>query len=137
MGQDTIRSHIRKATVVIGMATVLHTIAAGNMTPTYRVLSDGTVRPIYFYMVDTSEFAANKLGDRGSLAAKGIVDVYKRQREDYDNVKAAVEKRCKGDFGLSEVPGLDSQRRETVSYTHLDVYKRQGHSTRQRFFQGC
>ena len=73
MGQDTIRSHIRKATVVIGMATVLHTIAAGNMTPTYRVLSDGTVRPIYFYMVDTSEFAANKLGDRGSLAAKGIV----------------------------------------------------------------
>ena len=73
VGQDTIRSHIRKATVVIGMATVLHTIAAGNMTPTYRVLSDGTVRPIYFYMVDTSEFAANKLGDRGSLAAKGIV----------------------------------------------------------------
>ena len=62
-----------KATVVIGMATVLHTIAAGNMTPAYRVLSDGTVRPIYFCMVDTSEFAANKLGDRGSLAAKGIV----------------------------------------------------------------
>ena len=32
------------------------------------------------YMVDTSEFAANKLGDRGSIAAKGIVtDVYKRQ----------------------------------------------------------
>ena len=35
----------------------------------------------------------------------------KRIREDYDNVKAAVEKRCKGDFGLSEVPGLDIQRR--------------------------
>ncbi len=72
-GQDTIRSHIRKATTVIGMATVLHTISAGNMTPTYRVLEDGTVRPVYFYMVDTSDFAANKLGDRGSLAAKGIV----------------------------------------------------------------
>ena len=43
------------------------------MTPTYRVLPDGTVRPIYLYMVDTSEFAANKLGDRGSLAAKVIV----------------------------------------------------------------
>ena len=38
----------------------------------------------------------------------------KRIREDYDNVKAAVEKRCKGDFGLSEVPGLDSQRREIL-----------------------
>ena len=73
VGQDTIRSHIRKATTVIGMATVLHTIAAGNMTPTYRVLEDGTIRPIHFYIVDTSEFAANKLGDRGSLAAKGII----------------------------------------------------------------
>lgn len=72
-GQDTIRSHVRKATTVIGMATVLHTIATGNMTPTYRVLEDGTIRPVYFYMVDTSEFAANKLGDRGSLSAKGIV----------------------------------------------------------------
>ena len=38
----------------------------------------------------------------------------KRIREDYDNVKAAVEKRCKGDFGLSEVPGLDIQRREIL-----------------------
>lgn len=38
----------------------------------------------------------------------------KRIREDYDNVKVAVEKRCKGDFGLSEVPGLDSQRREIL-----------------------
>ena len=73
VGQDTIRSHVRKATTVIGMATVLHTIATGNMTPTYRVLADGTIRPVHFYMVDTSEFAANKLGDRGSLAAKGIV----------------------------------------------------------------
>ncbi len=46
--QDTIRSHVRRATTVIGMATVLHTIATGNMTPTYRVLPDGTVRPVYF-----------------------------------------------------------------------------------------
>ena len=65
--------HVRRATTVIGMATVLHTIATGNMTPTYRVLEDGSIRPVHFYMVDTSEFAANKLGDRGSLAAKGIV----------------------------------------------------------------
>lgn len=55
------------------MATVLHTIATGNMTPSYRVLEDGTVRPVYFYVVDTSEFAVNKLSDRGSLSAKGIV----------------------------------------------------------------
>jgi len=72
-GQDAIRGHMRKATTVIGMATVLHTIAAGNMTPSFRVMKDGSIRQVYFYMVDTTEFAVNKLGDRGSLAAKGIV----------------------------------------------------------------
>lgn len=73
MGQDAVREHVRRATTVIGMATVLHTIAAGNMTPSYRVMDDGTVRQVYFYTIDTSEFAVNKLGDRGSLAARGIV----------------------------------------------------------------
>lgn len=72
-GQDSIRNHVRKATTVIGLATVLHTIATGNMTPNYRVMEDGSIRQVYFYIVDTSEFAVNKLGDRGSLAAKGIV----------------------------------------------------------------
>ena len=38
-----------------------------------KALSDGTVREVYFYCVDISEFTANKLGDRGSLSAKGIV----------------------------------------------------------------
>jgi len=72
-GQDAARNIIRKSTTVIAMATVLHTIALGNMTPSYRVLEDGTIRPVYFYTVDSSEFAVNKLADRGSLAAKGIV----------------------------------------------------------------
>ena len=73
VGQDAVRNHVRKATTVIGMATVLHTIATGNMTPSYRVMPDGTIREVYFYTIDTSEFAVNKLGDRGSLAARGIV----------------------------------------------------------------
>lgn len=38
----------------------------------------------------------------------------KRIREDYDNVKEAVKKRCKGDFGLSKVPELDTKRRELL-----------------------
>ena len=38
----------------------------------------------------------------------------KRIREDYEGVKAAVEKRCKGDFGLSGVPELDAKRREIL-----------------------
>ena len=71
--QDAMRNQLRSATTVICMATMLHTIAAGNMTPSYRVTADGTVRQVYFYCVDVSEFAVNKLGDRGSLSARGIV----------------------------------------------------------------
>ncbi len=71
--QNAMRAHVRKATTVICMATMLHTIAVGNMTPSYRVLPDGTVRQVYFYCVDISEFMVNKLADRGSLSSRGIV----------------------------------------------------------------
>lgn len=71
--QDAMRDQIRGATTVICLATTLHTIATGNMTPSYRVLKDGTVRQVYFYCVDISEFTVNKLSDRGSLSARGIV----------------------------------------------------------------
>ena len=71
--QDAMRDHLRKATTVVCMATMLHSIAAGNMTPSYRILPDGTVRQVYFYCVDIAEFAVNKLTDRGSIASRGIV----------------------------------------------------------------
>ena len=71
--QNAMRACVRRATTVICMASTLHTIATGNMTPSFRVLPDGTVRQVYFYSVDISEFAVNKLADRGSLSAKGIV----------------------------------------------------------------
>lgn len=38
----------------------------------------------------------------------------KRIRDDYEGVKASVERRCKGDFGLSKVPELDAKRREIL-----------------------
>ncbi|MBR6570781.1 MAG: hypothetical protein IKK75_10060 [Clostridia bacterium] len=71
--QDAMRNELRTATTVICMATMLHTIAVGNMTPSYRMTPDGTIRQVYFYCVDVSEFAVNKLADRGSLSARGIV----------------------------------------------------------------
>ncbi|MCL2343014.1 MAG: hypothetical protein FWC62_03830 [Firmicutes bacterium] len=72
-GQDAMRAELSRATTVIALATTLHTIAAGNMTPAFRTLPGGTIRPVYFYTVDISEFAANKLADRGSLSAKSII----------------------------------------------------------------
>jgi hypothetical protein len=71
--QDAMRVHARRATTVIALATQLHTIAFGNMAPGYRVLPDGTVRPVYFYVVDMSEFATDKLANRGSAQAQAIL----------------------------------------------------------------
>ena len=64
---------VRKSTTVICMATMLHTIATGNMTPSFRVMPDGTIRPVYLYAVDAAEFVVNKLLDRGSLSATTMV----------------------------------------------------------------
>ena len=71
--QNAMREQVKRSTTVISMATVLHSIATGNMTPAYRVLEVGSIRPLYFYCVDVSEFAVNKLRDRGSLAVKTMV----------------------------------------------------------------
>ena len=71
--QNAMRAVLKQATTVICLATMLHTIAAGNMTPSFRVLPDGTIRPVYLYAVDADEFVVNKLLDRGSLAATTMV----------------------------------------------------------------
>ncbi len=70
--QNEMRKHTKKATTVICLATMLHTIATGNVTPSYTVV-DGEVRPVYIYAVDVSEFVLNKLRDRGTLEVTTMV----------------------------------------------------------------
>lgn len=72
-GQSKMRELVKKSTTVICLATMLHTIATGNMTPSFRVLEDGAIRPVFLYAVDADEFVVNKLLDRGSLSATTIV----------------------------------------------------------------
>ena len=71
--QDAMRKEIKEATTIICVATMLHSIAVGNMTPSYRRDKYGNLRQVYFYCVDISEFTTNKLSDRGSLAARSII----------------------------------------------------------------
>lgn len=70
--QDEMRKHTKKATTLICLATQLHTIASGNMTPSYTQ-RNGEIRPVYIYCVDIAEFAVNKLRDRGTLEVTTIV----------------------------------------------------------------
>ena len=71
--QDAMRLHARRATTVLALATQLHSIAFGNMLPGYQVDEAGKVRPVYFYVVDMSEFSVDKLANRGSLQATPIL----------------------------------------------------------------
>lgn len=71
--QDEMRRLLERATTVITLATQLHTIASGNMVPSYTIGPKQQVRPVYFYSVDMSEFAVGKLSNRGSLTARSIL----------------------------------------------------------------
>jgi lysine-ketoglutarate reductase/saccharopine dehydrogenase-like protein (TIGR00300 family) len=71
--QDAMRCFARNATTVIALATQLHSIAFGNMLPSYQVMDNGMVRPVFFYIVDMTEFSIDKLANRGSAQAVGIL----------------------------------------------------------------
>jgi len=73
LAQDRMRKLATKATTVIALATQLHAIATGNMVPSYKAVGETQVRPVYFYTVDMSEFAVDKLANRGSLTARSIL----------------------------------------------------------------
>jgi hypothetical protein len=71
--QDKMRTIARQATTVIAMATQLHSIAFGNQLPGYKVMADGSVRPVYLIVVDTTEFSVDKLANRGSSQARAFL----------------------------------------------------------------
>ena len=70
--QDAMREHTVKATGAIFIATALHAIAVGNMLPAFY-LCDGAPAPLMTICVDQTEFVVNKLKDRGTHQAYGVV----------------------------------------------------------------
>jgi lysine-ketoglutarate reductase/saccharopine dehydrogenase-like protein (TIGR00300 family) len=70
--QDAMREHTVKATGAIFVATALHAIAVGNMLPAFY-LGDRGAAPLMTICVDQTEFVVNKLKDRGTHQAYGVV----------------------------------------------------------------
>jgi lysine-ketoglutarate reductase/saccharopine dehydrogenase-like protein (TIGR00300 family) len=70
--QDAMREHTVKATGAVFVATALHAIAVGNMLPAFY-LCDGAPAPLMTICVDQTEFVVNKLKDRGTHQAFGVV----------------------------------------------------------------
>ncbi|NEZ46465.1 hypothetical protein FDF74_04450 [Clostridium niameyense] len=61
-GLEAMKEQTEKATLVITIATVLHSVAASNLTPSYTV-KGGEVRPVYMYSADIAEYATNQVAN--------------------------------------------------------------------------
>ncbi|HYO50297.1 MAG TPA: hypothetical protein VEW94_10645 [Chloroflexia bacterium] len=86
--QDKMRYFTQGATLVVMLATMLHSIATGNMLPTF-IERDGKIEPVYTVVVDQSEMVIQKLMDRGTHQAFGIV----RNADDFlDRVVSELKK---------------------------------------------
>jgi lysine-ketoglutarate reductase/saccharopine dehydrogenase-like protein (TIGR00300 family) len=72
--QDAMREHTVHATGAVFVATALHAIAVGNMLPAFHThTDDGHPEPMLTICVDQTEFVVNKLKDRGTHQAFGVV----------------------------------------------------------------
>ncbi|HYX80908.1 MAG TPA: hypothetical protein VE714_00850 [Gemmatimonadales bacterium] len=72
--QDAMRAFTAVATFAVFVATALHAIAVGNMLPAFvDAAVDEEVRPLTTVCVDQTEFVVNKLRDRGTHQAYGVV----------------------------------------------------------------
>lgn len=72
--QDAMREVTAQATFAVFVATALHAIAVGNMLPAFVDAGrPEDLRPLTTICVDQTEFVVNKLRDRGTHQAYGVV----------------------------------------------------------------
>lgn len=73
-GLDAMKEQTDKATLIIGLATMLHSVSAAELASSYRVKEDGTIVPVFMYSVDVTENVVNKvMAAREYIAVKPIV----------------------------------------------------------------
>jgi lysine-ketoglutarate reductase/saccharopine dehydrogenase-like protein (TIGR00300 family) len=71
--QGLMREWTSQATMCVMVATALHSIATGNMLPTFCQKPDGELHELVTICVDQTEFTVSKLKDRGTHQAFGVV----------------------------------------------------------------
>lgn len=92
--QEAMRAHAVKGTMAVMIATALHSIAVGNMLPSYYEDPQRGLVELPTICVDASEFLVSKLKDRGTHQAVGVVT----NAQDFMSIlRAAVEREVTGD----------------------------------------
>lgn len=56
------KEELDKATMVICIATMLHSVSVANITSSYKKRTDGTISPVYMYSIDVTENVVHKVG---------------------------------------------------------------------------
>ena len=63
-----------KATMVVCIATMLHSLSVANMAPSYKKRKDGSISPVYMYSIDVTENVVHKVvSARESMATVPMV----------------------------------------------------------------
>lgn len=89
--QDAMREYTVRATGAVFVATALHAIAVGNMLPAFHTHNaEGRPEPLMTICVDQTEFVVNKLRDRGTHQAYGVVT----NAQDFMHILRLTLERC-------------------------------------------
>ncbi|SHJ40413.1 Uncharacterized conserved protein, contains Saccharopine dehydrogenase N-terminal (SDHN) domain [Hathewaya proteolytica DSM 3090] len=73
-GLDAVKEQTDKATLIICLATMLHSVSTAELASSYRVKDDGTVAPVFMYSIDVTENVVNKVAAaRENIAVRTLV----------------------------------------------------------------
>ncbi|WXR61055.1 hypothetical protein WG909_12245 [Peptostreptococcaceae bacterium AGR-M142] len=71
---NAMKEQTDKATLIIGLATMLHSVSTAELASSYRIKEDGSVVPVFMYTIDVTENVVNKVSAaRENIAVKNIV----------------------------------------------------------------
>lgn len=69
-----VKEQTDKATLIICLATMLHSVSTAELASSYRVLPDGSIAPVFMYSIDVTENVVNKVSAaRENIAVRTLV----------------------------------------------------------------
>ncbi|QSX06935.1 hypothetical protein JYG23_05870 [Sedimentibacter sp. zth1] len=73
-GLNAVKEQTDKATLVICLATMLHSVSTAELASSYRIKEDGAIVPVFMYTVDVTENVVNKVAAaRENIAVRTLV----------------------------------------------------------------
>lgn len=71
---NAVKEQTDKATLIICLATMLHSVSTAELASSYRVREDGSIAPVFMYSVDVTENVVNKVAAaRENIAVRTLV----------------------------------------------------------------